>query len=141
MSDGSCQYQKEIITEEEILYSTEIINGDEDSIKQKGENGKKEIKTRQIINENGDILSSDLMEEKVIVEPVTEILLKKDINGEENETNNLEKKDKIVSANNGEYEQENLTKTVDEEEYSLVDSVFPLTVVGTAIYFIFFRRK
>lgn len=73
-SDGSCQFEEEIITEEEIAYETIIEEGKENKVKQKGVNGRKRIITKNIKDETGNVISSEVSDE-VILEPINEIIV------------------------------------------------------------------
>lgn len=77
--DDSCQYQKVISEEEEIKYETSYKDSDKLTKNatnkiQEGKNGKKEITYNIIIDSNGNIISKQKVEEKVIIEPTNEII-------------------------------------------------------------------
>lgn len=76
--DNSCQYQKTITEEENIKYettykdNTKLIKDTTNTI-QKGKNGKKEITYNAIVDSNGNVISKEKIDEKIIEEPVNEI--------------------------------------------------------------------
>ncbi len=77
--DNSCQYQKTITEEESINYKTTYKDNSEltkDSTKtiQNGKNGKKEVTYNTIVDSEGNVISKEKVEEKVITEPVNEII-------------------------------------------------------------------
>lgn len=78
-SDNSCQYPKTITEEESIKYKTTYKDNSEltkDSTKtiQNGKNGKKEVTYNTIVDSEGNVISKEKVEEKVITEPVNEII-------------------------------------------------------------------
>lgn len=75
-SDGSCLFEEEIVDEVEILYEIIVEKGQKNEIKQKGSNGQKRIITKNIKDELGNIISSEVVED-VIVEPINEIKVEK----------------------------------------------------------------
>ncbi len=77
VSDGSCQYEKIETSKENIYYSTETkgsLTSGEKEIVREGKNGEKEVIIKKIVNENGVEVSSEKVNETVIVEPVNEIV-------------------------------------------------------------------
>lgn len=75
-SDGSCLFEEEIVEEVEILYETIVEKGQKNEIKQRGINGKKRIITKNIKDELGNIISSEVVDD-IIVEPINEIKVEK----------------------------------------------------------------
>lgn len=77
VSDGSCQYEKIETSKENIYYSTEtkgsLTSGEKEIIRE-GKNGEKEVTFKKIVNENGTEVSSEIINENVIVEPISEII-------------------------------------------------------------------
>lgn len=74
-ADGSCQYEKIETRKEIIPYTTNRNDSTQVEIKQEGKNGEKEITERKILDENGTVLSTETIEEKVIEDPVEEIVI------------------------------------------------------------------
>lgn len=77
VSDGSCQYEKIETLKENIYYGTEIkgyLTSGEKEVVREGKNGEKEVTIKKIVNENGTEVSSEKINETVIVEPVNEIV-------------------------------------------------------------------
>lgn len=75
-SANSCQYQKTITEEESIKYKTTYKDNSEltkDRTKTI-QNGKKEVIYNTIIDSEGNVISKEKVEEKVITEPVNEII-------------------------------------------------------------------
>ncbi len=77
VSDGSCQYEKIETSKENIYYSTEtkgsLTSGEKEVIRE-GKNGEKEVTIKKIVNENGSEVSSEKVNETIIVDPVNEIV-------------------------------------------------------------------
>lgn len=77
VSDGSCQYEKTETIKRSIYYSTEtkgsLTSGEKEVIRE-GKNGEEEVTIKKIVNENGTEVSSETINETVIVEPVNEII-------------------------------------------------------------------
>lgn len=77
VSDGSCNYEKMETVNENIYYDTEtkgtLTSGEKEVIRE-GKNGKKEVTIKKIVDENGNTISSEKINETVIVEPVSEII-------------------------------------------------------------------
>lgn len=77
VSDGSCQYEKTETIKRSIDYSTEIkgsLTRGEKEIIREGKNGEEEVTIKKIVNENGIEVSSETINETVILEPVNEII-------------------------------------------------------------------
>lgn len=80
-SDGSCQFEKNEVKKQDIPYETQTKGNKKSGDKviiEKGENGQKEISIRKIVDESGNELSSEVISENVIKEPVDEIVEYKD---------------------------------------------------------------
>lgn len=77
VSDGSCQYEKTETIKRSIYYSTEtkgsLTSGEKEVIRE-GKNGEEEVTIKKIVNENGIEVSSETINETVILEPVNEII-------------------------------------------------------------------
>ncbi len=77
ISDGSCNYEKTEIVNENIYYDTEtkgtLTSGKKEVIRE-GKNGKKEVTIKKIVDENGNTISTERLNETIIVEPVSEII-------------------------------------------------------------------
>ncbi len=77
VSDGSCEYEKTETIKRSIYYSTEtkgtLTSGKKEVIRE-GKNGEKEVTVKKIVNESGTEISSETINETVIVEPVSEII-------------------------------------------------------------------
>lgn len=77
VSDGSCQYEKTETIKRSIDYSTEIkgsLTSGEKEVIREGKNGEEEVTIKKIVNENGIEVSSETINETVILEPVNEIV-------------------------------------------------------------------
>lgn len=74
-ADGSCQFSSDEVIEEVIPFETVTIDGTENGIQQEGKNGKREITTRIIKDESGNIVSSSVIDSKVIEESVNQIVM------------------------------------------------------------------
>lgn len=77
VSDGSCQYEKIETSKENIYYSTETkgsLTSGEKEVVREGKNGEKEVTIKKIVNENGTEVSSEKVNETIIVDPVNEIV-------------------------------------------------------------------
>lgn len=78
--DGSCLYTKYKTRYKKIKYKTKYqyrFFAKKGKVLRKGKNGKKMIKSKLIINENGDIVKTEIVKEKVIVKPVSKIIVTK----------------------------------------------------------------
>ena len=77
VSDGTCQYASEIITTEDINYETIVesaLKEGKEVVVQEGKIGKKEIIIKKIIDENNNEISSEIIEEKIVEEPINKII-------------------------------------------------------------------
>lgn len=74
-ADGSCQYERIETRTEEIPYDTNRESYSNVRIEQEGVKGEKEVTERKIVGEDGTVISSEVIEEKVIREPVSEIVV------------------------------------------------------------------
>lgn len=75
--DGSCQYEKIETVKRSIYYSTEtkgnLTSGEKEVIRE-GKNGEKEVTIKKIVNESGNEVSSETINETVTIEPVNEVV-------------------------------------------------------------------
>lgn len=77
--DDSCQYEEEKKEIESISYTTEYKGTDENDennkeIVQKGKNGQKEVLYKIVVDQEGKVISKEKVSEKIIEEPVKEII-------------------------------------------------------------------
>lgn len=75
-SDGSCQFSRQEEHEEIIPFTTIEKIGNKAEVQQKGIDGKKIVTIEIITDESGNTLSSTLIDEKIIVDPVDQIVVK-----------------------------------------------------------------
>lgn len=78
--DGSCLYTKYKTRYKKIKYKTKYqyrFFAKKGKVLRKGKNGKKMIKSKLIINENGDIVKTEIVKENVVVKPVAKIIVTK----------------------------------------------------------------
>ncbi len=77
VSDGSCKFEKTEVKTEVINYETktygDISAGTKKVIKE-GQNGEKEVTIKKVVDESGDEISSEVIKENVIKEPVAEVV-------------------------------------------------------------------
>lgn len=77
--NNTCQYQKVIVEKAKIKYkkvyqkNNEVVEGTEKIVK-KGINGEKEVTYDAIVDKDGNVISKKVKEEKVITNPVDEIV-------------------------------------------------------------------
>lgn len=81
--DGSCQFLYVESYEKIINYNVKKIDGDKEEIKQKGKNGKKVITSKIIKDENGNVISTEVINETILEEPVEEIIVYNSIDSTE----------------------------------------------------------
>lgn len=77
MSDGSCNYEKIETVSEKIYYNTEIkgkLTSGKKEVIREGKDGKKEVTIKKIVDEDGNIISSEKINETITEEPVNEII-------------------------------------------------------------------
>ncbi len=95
-------------------------------------NGKKQIIEEQVVNEKGEIISSNIKEEKVITEPVEEIVV---------EVPNTSTKEKQVTTSEKE-KQSKKNKTENKaEENSILATIFGIGLIGGIGYIIYRKKK
>lgn len=78
--DGSCLYTKIKTAYKKIKYKTKYrykLLAKNGKILQKGKNGKKKIVRKQIVNEKGEIINSEIIESKIVVKPIHKIIVTK----------------------------------------------------------------
>lgn len=77
VSDGSCKFEKTEVKTEVINYETKayggITSGTKKVIKE-GQNGEKEVTIKKVVDESGNEISSEVIKENVIKEPVNEVI-------------------------------------------------------------------
>lgn len=95
VEDGSCRYKTTKQEQEEIPYETKIEKGDQEYIKQVGENGIKEKTIEIITNADGNVISSNVIDEQIIKEAQDEIKVEKD------KTNSDKEPEKDEDSNKG----------------------------------------
>lgn len=76
-ADGSCQFEITEIEQEEIPFETTTESGSKNEIKQEGEVGLREITKRVIKDENGNEISTVIVDSKIVRDPVNEIIIEK----------------------------------------------------------------
>lgn len=80
ISDGSCLYTKYKTRYKKIKYKTKYqyrFFSKKGKVLRKGKNGKKMIKSKLTINENGDVVATEIVKENVMVKPVSKIIVTK----------------------------------------------------------------
>ena len=83
MSDGSCKYEKTEVETQTISYKTITqgnLNAGDKTIVREGQNGEKEVTIKKIVDESGNEISSEVISENIIKEPVDEIVSYSDSN-------------------------------------------------------------
>lgn len=77
VSDGSCKYEKTEVETQTVSYKT-ITQGDlnvgDKTVVREGQNGEKEVTIKKIVDESGNEISSEVISENIIKEPVDEIV-------------------------------------------------------------------
>lgn len=75
--DGSCQYEKTKIKTEDINYNTKIkgnLKEGDKTVIEEGQKGQKEVTIKRIVDEDGNEISSEVVSEKIIKDPVDEVV-------------------------------------------------------------------
>lgn len=129
-NDGSCQYKKTITEVEEIEYQTVSKNNEEISdtnvkVVQQGKNGKKEVIFEIITDETGKELHRNMVSEKIIEQPVDQIVESKD-----SKTEKVAKEIKETKDNN---------EADDEETSNTLGGVMVLSIVFTIVVTVYYK--
>ncbi|MBQ6477696.1 MAG: G5 domain-containing protein [Bacilli bacterium] len=77
--DNSCQYKKQIVEKEVIVYKTKYkknktIEKDKEKVLKEGKNGEKEVTYEAIVDKDGNVISKEKKDEKVITVAVPELV-------------------------------------------------------------------